>query len=110
VNNSNVPTRSSIYKNWYYMLCKKSTSQYLVENENVRFRNSSMVLRSAHFGSGIGPIHLDNVKCTGKESSIHQCSHRGWGTHTCSHNDDVGISCSPGNPCKYIKLDITVKR
>ncbi|XP_060592415.1 neurotrypsin-like [Ruditapes philippinarum] len=57
---------------------------------------SPMVLRSAHFGSGKGPIHLDNVKCTGKESSIHQCSHSGWGTHTCSHNDDVGISCSPG--------------
>ncbi|KFV41410.1 Scavenger receptor cysteine-rich type 1 protein M130, partial [Tyto alba] len=33
---------------------------------------------SAHFGQGSGNIYLDEVRCTGSESSLFQCRHSGW--------------------------------
>jgi len=36
---------------------------------------------------------LDNVKCTGNEETIYECSHRGWGTEDCTHDEDVGVYC-----------------
>lgn len=39
-------------------------------------------------------IFLDNVECTGEESNIEMCQHRGWGVHNCGHSEDVGIRCS----------------
>ena len=41
-------------------------------------------------------IVLDNVKCTGNESSISQCPRNNWGEHECTHSEDVGLRC-----CKY---------
>ncbi|XP_070228047.1 neurotrypsin isoform X3 [Bos mutus] len=49
-----------------------------------------------HFEESMGPIWLDGVSCSGKEASFLQCSQRPWGTHDCSHREDVGISCYPG--------------
>ncbi|GAB1608450.1 in malignant brain tumors 1 neurotrypsin-like, partial [Argonauta hians] len=42
---------------------------------------------------GSGRIWLDDVKCTGIESSIKDCKHRSWGSHDCSHSEDVTIEC-----------------
>uniref|UniRef100_A0A8D0KTK9 SRCR domain-containing protein n=1 Tax=Strix occidentalis caurina TaxID=311401 RepID=A0A8D0KTK9_STROC len=47
----------------------------------------------AFFGEGTGDILLDNVACTGDESSLEQCSHRGLGTHDCYHKEDAGVIC-----------------
>jgi deleted-in-malignant-brain-tumors protein 1 len=46
-------------------------------------------------GSGTGQIWLDDVSCTGSESSIVDCTHAPWGTNNCSHGEDVSITCSP---------------
>ena len=48
----------------------------------------------ATFGQGNGPIWLDDVTCSGSESSIQDCFHSGWGQHNCFHRKDAGAVCS----------------
>ena len=48
---------------------------------------------NAFYGRGSGSIYLDNVGCTGTESRLVDCSHRGIGVHDCSHYEDAGLSC-----------------
>ena len=50
---------------------------------------------SAYFGEGSGPILLDNITCTGSESTLANCGHLGVGViRSCSHSEDVGVRCS----------------
>lgn len=48
----------------------------------------------AFFGQGKDQIWLDDVQCTGQESSILKCPHKPLGDHNCGHGEDAGIICS----------------
>ena len=53
----------------------------------------AVAFSSAHFGAGIGPIHLDNVDCSGSESNLTDCSHSFNVTCSNDHSQDAGVRC-----------------
>ncbi|KAM6141155.1 scavenger receptor cysteine-rich domain-containing protein DMBT1-like [Erethizon dorsatum] len=62
----------------------------------------------AHFGPGFGKILLDNVHCTGTESSLSLCTHDSWFTHNCSHEEDAGVICSGEDPFALSRIVIII--
>ena len=48
---------------------------------------------SAHFGSGSGPIFLDDVQCTSSSNQLLECSSRPILSHNCLHSADAGVGC-----------------
>jgi deleted-in-malignant-brain-tumors protein 1 len=51
---------------------------------------------SNSYGGGSGPILLYIIKCTGNESYIWECSHRGWNVYApycATHSNDAGVDC-----------------
>ena len=46
---------------------------------------------SARFGQGRGPIVMDDVRCSGQETSIMNCTFSS--NHNCAHSEDAGIRC-----------------
>ncbi|CAI5671737.1 unnamed protein product [Oreochromis niloticus] len=63
--------------------------------------------QSAHFGAGNGQIWLDDVVCSGSESSLTECQHSGFGIHNCVHGEDAGIICSGPRRKFLIKVNLT---
>lgn len=50
--------------------------------------------KGSFFGQGKDEIWLDDVQCTGQESSILKCQHRPLGDNNCGHGEDAGVVCS----------------
>ena len=50
----------------------------------------------AAFGEGSGSIVLDDLECTGSESSLVSCQHSGLNISNCGHGEDAGVTCSNG--------------
>ena len=62
------------------------------------FGNAVVATYSSFYGRGRGEVWLDNLNCVGNESTIGECSHRGWGTENCHrHYEDAGVKCASGN-------------
>ena len=68
------------------------------------FTSGAIARGSAYFGEGSGSILLNNVECTGNETSIFSCPHNSIGSCNCGDNDDAGVECG----CKNKIIVITI--
>ena len=48
---------------------------------------------NSFFGTGTGPIYLDDVACTSSASQLLECSSRPISSHNCLHSADAGVKC-----------------
>uniref|UniRef100_A0A665UPM6 Neurotrypsin n=1 Tax=Echeneis naucrates TaxID=173247 RepID=A0A665UPM6_ECHNA len=55
------------------------------------FSGTAKARSMAYFGEGLGPIHLDNVRCFGSETSLGQCAFANQ--HDCRHSEDASVIC-----------------
>ena len=53
----------------------------------------------AHFGAGSGPIHLDNVACSGSENDLTDCPHSLSVSCSNGHLEDAGVRCQGYYTC-----------
>ena len=58
------------------------------------------------FGPGTGEIFLDNLHCTGSETSLFNCTNNGFGTHNCNHFEDAGVFCPASKQITVIYIHI----
>ena len=65
-------------------------------SRNPIFPTGATTLTGSRVVDGTGQIVLDNLRCTGSESRLVDCSHNGLGVHNCRHSDDAGVRCSAG--------------
>lgn len=78
------------------------------------FSKALHAYQSATHCQGSDPIWMDNVQCSGCESRLHECSHRGWGKHLCQHYEDASVECTYSYPvvrlvgggCNYGRVEI----
>ncbi|XP_067321107.1 deleted in malignant brain tumors 1 protein-like [Anolis sagrei] len=68
--------------------------------------DASTAFGGVRYGQGSGLIWLENVNCTGEETSLAACPKSPWGKHSCNHSQDVSVKCSGqirlvngSNPC-----------
>ena len=50
-------------------------------------------LTRSTFVQGTGPIWLDDVRCTGTEARLLDCTASSVGTHNCGHAEEAGVRC-----------------
>ena len=56
--------------------------------------SGAVAFRGAQFNQGTGPIFLDQLFCSGLETSVLECmQHIPLGLSTCKHSQDAGVRC-----------------
>ena len=57
---------------------------------------------ASRYGVGSGDILLDNIICTGRESSLLQCGHNPLRDNNCDHTEDAGVICGGQYTFSYL--------
>ncbi|XP_072018290.1 uncharacterized protein [Amphiura filiformis] len=60
---------------------------------------SAIAYPGAVFGQGSGMTWIDNITCSGSESTLESCAHNGWGVHDCGHDQDACVKCDDTDEC-----------
>ena len=92
---SNTEESVWIEKFWhfdYYAMAFIRTNPILFYHSTCCFSGATAFSQAA-FGQGNGPISLDDVSCSGTESTLLSCSHGGVDNHNCGHTEDAGVRC-----------------
>ncbi|XP_024126033.1 lysyl oxidase homolog 3B isoform X4 [Oryzias melastigma] len=58
------------------------------------FGTAKEALTGARMGQGIGPIHMNEVKCVGHERSIWTCPYKNITAEDCQHTEDAAVRCN----------------
>ena len=75
------------------LVCVVYVNNYFKTDVIILTFPDALAFGSAHFGAGSGDIFLDNVRCTGSESSLLDCSHDTSVTCVSGHSEDAGVRC-----------------
>ena len=75
---------------WCWSLCFNFTVCF---SDAVAITNEN---NNGIFSPGTGPIFLDEVTCSGDETILSNCTHRGISVHNCYHSEDAGVICPQG--------------
>ncbi|XP_041379071.1 deleted in malignant brain tumors 1 protein-like [Gigantopelta aegis] len=59
-------------------------------------KTDAIAFANAKFGAGIGSVYLDDVQCSGSETSLLSCTYDS-NTADCTHSSDAGVRCQA--PC-----------
>nr|XP_054763719.1 deleted in malignant brain tumors 1 protein-like [Lytechinus pictus] len=96
--NSPFQGRVEVYlNNQWGTICDDSwdTTDARIVCRQLGFKEVFAATTNARFGQGTGPIHMDDTRCYGSETSILDCVNRGIGVHNCRHTEDAGVICVP---------------
>uniref|UniRef100_A0A8D0L3Z5 Lysyl oxidase homolog n=1 Tax=Sphenodon punctatus TaxID=8508 RepID=A0A8D0L3Z5_SPHPU len=69
------------------------------------FGSAKEALTGARMGQGMGPIHLNEVQCTGSEKSLWSCPYKNITEEDCKHSEDAGIRCN----IPYMGYETTIR-
>ena len=83
------------------VVCKQLDERY--DSEVIEHRNdfgiisvlfsASVPVRRSMYGNSTVPFLLDNVVCTGNETTLLECIHSGLGMHNCDSSETAGVVC-----------------
>lgn len=58
------------------------------------FGSAKEALLGARMGQSMGPIHLNEVQCSGLERSIWNCRYKNITSENCKHDEDAAVRCN----------------
>uniref|UniRef100_A0A8C6NSB7 Lysyl oxidase homolog n=1 Tax=Nothobranchius furzeri TaxID=105023 RepID=A0A8C6NSB7_NOTFU len=58
------------------------------------FGSAKEALTGARMGQGMGPIHMNEVKCLGNEKSVWSCPFKNITAEDCKHVEDAAVRCN----------------
>ena len=69
------------------------TTRLIISTLNLPRATSARIVANT-FGQATGPVWLDNVGCSGTETTLKECPHNGWGNTNCAgHSEDIAVQC-----------------
>uniref|UniRef100_A0ABM5F867 T-cell differentiation antigen CD6 isoform X6 n=1 Tax=Pogona vitticeps TaxID=103695 RepID=A0ABM5F867_9SAUR len=73
--------------------------------QQLKCGSALQALNASYFHKGTGPIHLDEVKCSGNESYLWDCPSEK--NHDCGHKEDASVICSDSLGLRNVTAPVT---